>query len=40
MVAEVIVDILTDELDRVFDYECDDTVTLGCRVLVPLAIAR
>ena len=35
MVAEVIVDILTDELDRVFDYECDDSVTLGCRVLVP-----
>jgi len=33
MIAEVIVDITAGETDRVFDYLCDDGITVGARVL-------
>ena len=35
MIAEVIVDIAANETDRIFDYLCDDEVTVGCRVRAP-----
>lgn len=35
MVAEVIVDIARSEVDKIFDYSCDETVQPGCRVMVP-----
>ena len=35
MIAEVIVDIAASETDRIFDYLCDDEVTVGCRVRAP-----
>jgi len=35
MIAEVIVDITAGETDRVFDYLCDDGITVGARVLAP-----
>ena len=37
MVAEVIVDISNSEVDRIFDYEIDSSLSLraGFRVLVP-----
>lgn len=35
MIAQVIVDIATSEVDRIFDYSCTRDVTLGCRVVVP-----
>ncbi len=35
MIAEVIVDIAASETDRIFDYLCDDTVTVGSRVRAP-----
>ena len=35
MIAEVIVDIAANETDRIFDYLCDDGITVGCRVLAP-----
>ncbi|MBQ8374004.1 MAG: primosomal protein N' [Clostridia bacterium] len=35
MIAEVIVDIASGETDRVFDYLCDDGLTVGARVLAP-----
>lgn len=35
MIAQVIVDIATSEVDRIFDYSCTQDVTLGCRVIVP-----
>lgn len=35
MIAKIIVDISNANVDKVFDYEADNTVTRGCRVLVP-----
>ena len=35
MIAKVIVDILNSEVDKVFDYLADDTITIGDRVLLP-----
>lgn len=35
MVAEVIVDIAMSEVDKIFDYTCDESVQPGCRVMVP-----
>ena len=35
MVAEVIVDIAHSEVDKIFDYLCDDGLQAGCRVTVP-----
>ena len=35
MIFEVIVDISNSEVDRVFDYIGDETIHVGCRVLVP-----
>lgn len=35
MVAEVIVDIAHSEVDKIFDYSCDESVKEGCRVKVP-----
>ena len=35
MIAEVIVDVLSSEVDRVFDYTADESIKLGDRVLVP-----
>ncbi len=35
MIAEVIVDIAHSDVDKIFDYGCDDTVTAGMRVVVP-----
>ena len=35
MIAEVIVDIAASETDRIFDYLCDDGITVGCRVCAP-----
>ena len=35
MIAEVIVDIAASETDRIFDYLCDDGITVGCRVRAP-----
>ncbi len=35
MVAEVIVDIAHSDVDKIFDYACDDTVEAGMRVVVP-----
>ncbi len=37
MIAEVIVDIVHNEVDRIFDYICDDNVSVGMRVTVPFA---
>lgn len=35
MIAEVIVDIAHSDVDKIFDYGCEDTVTAGMRVVVP-----
>lgn len=35
MIAEVIIDVLNSEVDRVFDYICSDNAGVGFRVLVP-----
>ncbi len=35
MIAEVIVDIAASEVDRIFDYLCDDDVVVGSRVRAP-----
>ena len=36
MIAEVIVDVMSSEVDRVFDYLVeDDNITVGDRVLLP-----
>ncbi len=35
MIAEVIVDIAHSEVDKIFDYLCDDGLQAGCRVTVP-----
>lgn len=35
MIAEVIVDVLNSEVDRIFDYEAIDNLMVGQRVLVP-----
>ncbi len=35
MVAEVIVDVAHSEVDKIFDYICDESVQAGCRVTVP-----
>ena len=35
MIAEVIVDIAANETDRIFDYLCDDGITVGFRVRAP-----
>ncbi len=35
MIAEVIVDVTASEVDRVFDYLCDENIPLGSRVRVP-----
>ncbi|MBR7099924.1 MAG: primosomal protein N' [Clostridia bacterium] len=35
MIAEVIVDVAHSEVDKIFDYLCDDSVQAGCRVTVP-----
>ena len=35
MIFEVIVDISNSEVDRVFDYIGDESIQVGCRVLVP-----
>lgn len=37
MIAEVIVDIAHSEVDKIFDYACDESVTAGTRVVVPFA---
>ncbi|MGN0822701.1 MAG: primosomal protein N', partial [Candidatus Gallimonas sp.] len=35
MVAEVIVDVAHSDVDKIFDYVCDETVVAGMRVAVP-----
>ncbi len=35
MIAEVIVDIAHSDVDKIFDYACDDTIKAGMRVAVP-----
>ncbi|MBP5242550.1 MAG: hypothetical protein J6Z36_02545, partial [Clostridia bacterium] len=35
MIAEVIVDVAHSDVDKIFDYICDENVTEGCRVTVP-----
>ncbi len=35
MIAEVIVDVTASEVDRIFDYLCDETVAVGSRVRAP-----
>jgi len=35
MIAQVIVDISNSEVDKIFDYICDDSIKEGYRVLVP-----
>jgi len=35
MIAEVIVDISNSQVDKIFDYFCDDSLKVGCRVVVP-----
>ena len=35
MIAEIIVDVTSSEVDKVFDYICDENYLLGQRVLVP-----
>lgn len=35
MIAEVIVDVAHSDVDKIFDYACDDTVVAGMRVAVP-----
>ncbi len=35
MIAEVIVDIAASEVDRIFDYLCDEATVVGSRVLAP-----
>lgn len=35
MIAEVIVDISTSSIDKIFDYIAIDNIEIGCRVLVP-----
>ena len=35
MIAEVIVDIAHSDVDKIFDYACDDTLKAGMRVAVP-----
>lgn len=35
MIAEVIVDIAANETDRIFDYLCDESLTVGSRVRAP-----
>ncbi len=35
MIAEVIVDVTASEVDRIFDYLCDDTLAVGSRVRAP-----
>ncbi|MGN0818957.1 MAG: primosomal protein N' [Christensenellaceae bacterium] len=35
MIAEVIVDIAHSEVDKIFEYICDDSVECGSRVIVP-----
>lgn len=35
MVAEVIVDVAHSDVDKIFDYLCDEEVQAGCRVTVP-----
>ena len=35
MIAEVIVDIAHSEVDKIFDYACDDSIEAGMRVAVP-----
>ena len=35
MVAEVIVDVAHSDVDKIFDYTCDEDVRAGCRVTVP-----
>ncbi len=35
MIAEVIVDITASEVDRIFDYLCDDDIAVGSRVRAP-----
>ena len=34
-IAEVIVDISTSSIDKVFDYECNENIKVGQRVFVP-----
>lgn len=34
-IAEVIVDISTSSIDKIFDYECDENIKVGQRVFVP-----
>lgn len=40
MIAEVIVDILNSEVDRIFDYSCPDNTPAGMRVFVPFGNRR
>ena len=35
MICEVIVDIAHSEVDKIFDYVCDESVQAGARVTVP-----
>ena len=35
MIAEIIVDILNSEVDKIFDYNADENIKIGQRVLVP-----
>jgi len=35
MIAEVIVDVAHSDVDKIFDYTCDETVAAGMRVVVP-----
>ncbi len=35
MIAEVIVDVAASEVDRIFDYLCDDDIVVGSRVRAP-----
>ena len=36
MICEVIVDIAHSEVDKIFDYVCDESVQAGARVTVPV----
>ena len=40
MYAEVIVDIASSEVDRIFEYEADENVYEGSRVIVPFGVKK
>ena len=40
MYAEVIVDIASSEVDKIFEYEADENVYEGSRVIVPFGVKK